>query len=139
MKKKAPSLPLKPKDVSEQPKSAPPSKGQKKKLSLGLTSFILAMITLIAYIILTPLGTAMIEPYSTPEGIEQPSQESLEAMTSLAAIFLIIFFINLIGFILGMVGSFSKKQKRSYSIIGAIINGIVLITFLIMIIMVWSS
>lgn len=105
---------------------------EKKHSGLGITSFILSVISLLGYIIMASLGNAMLEPYVTPEGITQPTQESLEAMTSLAVVFIIIALINLIGFILGMVGAFSKKQKRSYSVIGAIINGVVLLTIVIL-------
>lgn len=139
MKKQPPSSPSDLKESSQEPKNTINLPKGKKQSGLGITSFILSVITLIGYIIMASLGTAMLEPFATPEGIQQPTQEALEAMTSLAAVFIIIVVINLIGFILGMVGAFSKKQKKSYSIIGAIINGIVLLTILILFIAVLNG
>lgn len=139
MDKQTLSTPREPKEPSKKPEITfiPPE--DKKQSRLGITSFVLAVITLLGYIIMASLGTAMIEPYVTPDGLKQPTQDSLEAMTSLAAVFLVIVVINLVGLILGLVGSLSKKQKRSYSVIGAIINGVVLLTILILFVFVLNG
>ncbi|MFC7681043.1 hypothetical protein [Paenibacillus sp. GCM10028914] len=139
MKKQPPSSPAESKEPSQQPKITFIPPVEKKHSGLGITSFILSVISLIGYIIMASLGSVMLQAYVTPEGVHQPTQEAIEAMTSLAAVFFIIAGINLIGFILGMVGAFSKKQKKSYSIIGAIINGVVLITILIIFLVVLNG
>lgn len=139
MKKQPPSNPSETNETSPQPEITFIPPVDKKHSGLGITSFVLSVISLIGYIIMASLGNVMLEPYVTPEGITQPTQESLDAMTSLAAVFLIIVFINLIGFIIGMIGTFSKKQKKSYSVIGAIINGVVLLTIVVLFIFVLSA
>ncbi|UNK17327.1 hypothetical protein MNQ98_23040 [Paenibacillus sp. N3/727] len=140
MDHQTPSPPSKPKEPSKQSKNTfiPPE--DRKQSRFGIASFIISIITLLGYIIMASLGTTMIEPYVTPEGpILQPPQEALEAMTSLAAVFVIILAINLIGFLLGLAGSFSKNHKRSHSVIGAIINGIVLFIILILFVFVLNG
>ncbi|WP_106766443.1 hypothetical protein [Paenibacillus faecalis] len=129
MKHQTKSPPLNQKEPPGQTEINPPE--DIKQFRYGIISFVISIVTLIGYILMASLGTTMIEPYITPDGkVLQPSQESLEAMTSLAAVFIIIVTINLIGLLIGLIGSFSKTHKRSYSILGAIINGVVLFTIL---------
>lgn len=101
----------------------------RKHSKLGVASFILSVVTLIGYILLGAMGNTMIEPYVMADGaILEPTQELLEAMTTLAAIFMVIIFINLIGLILGLVGAFSKRHKRVFGAVGSIINGVIMLT-----------
>ncbi|KKO53697.1 hypothetical protein [Paenibacillus sp. DMB20] len=111
----------------------------KKHSRLGITSFVLAIVTLLGYIIMASLGTAMIEPYMTPNGPVEPPKEALEAMTSLAAVFVIIVAVNFIGLLLGLAGSFNPKNKRSFSVVGSILNGVVLVTILALFIFVLNG
>ncbi|MEK3734009.1 MULTISPECIES: hypothetical protein [Paenibacillus] len=106
---------------------APPE--DRKHSRLGIASFILSVITLVGYILLGAMGNTMIEPFITPDGtVLEPTQETLEAMTTLAAIFMIIIFINLVGLILGLAGAFTKQRKRVFGVVGSIINGVIMLT-----------
>ena len=58
----------------------------------------------------------------------EPTQETLEAMTTLAAVFIIVMIINITGLVLGVVGCFSKTRKRAVAVIATIVNGVVIIT-----------
>ncbi|WP_231638558.1 hypothetical protein [Paenibacillus sp. JCM 10914] len=100
----------------------------RKHSRLGIASFILSLVTLIGYILLGAMGTTMIEPYMTEDGpIFNPDQQTLEAMTTLAAVFFLVMIINVTGLILGIAGCFSKLRKRAMSVIATIANGIVLV------------
>ena len=100
----------------------------RKHSRFGIASFILSIVTLLGYIFLGALGTTMVEPYITEAGVLQPTQETVEAMTTLAAVFIIVMIINLAGLILGIVGCFSKIRKRTVAVIATIVNGVVVLT-----------
>jgi len=100
----------------------------RKHSRFGIASFILSIVTLLGYIFLGALGTTMVEPYITESGVLEPTQETVEAMTTLAAVFIIVMIINLAGLILGIVGCFSKIRKRTVAVIATIVNGVVVLT-----------
>ncbi|WP_235612960.1 hypothetical protein [Paenibacillus sp. LC231] len=101
----------------------------RKNSRFGIASFILSIVTLLGYILLGALGTTMIEPYMTENGpLLEPTQETLEAMTTLAAVFIIVMIINITGLVLGVVGCLSKTRKRAVAVIATIVNGVVIIT-----------
>ncbi|NMO95539.1 hypothetical protein [Paenibacillus lemnae] len=107
---------------------------------LGIASLAIAVITLLGYIVMASFGTAMIEPYVTPQGpVTELPKEALEAMTTLAAIFVFVVALNLTGLVLGLFGSYNKNSKRAIAIVGAIINGVVLVTILGMFIFVLNG
>lgn len=101
----------------------------RKHSRFGIASFTLSIVTLLGYILLGALGTTMIEPYMTENGpLLEPNQETLEAMTTLAAVFILVMIINIIGLALGIVGCFSKTRKRAVAVIATIVNSIVIVT-----------
>lgn len=108
------------------------AKEDQKQSGFGIASFILAMLTMLSYIILATFGTSMIEPYLTPDGPLTPPKEALRAMSILAAVFILVVAMNFVGLLIGLAGSLNKNSKRSFAIIGAILNGTVLVTMLLL-------
>lgn len=96
--------------------------------------------TLLGYILLGALGTTMIEPYMVEGGpLLEPNQETLEAMTTLAAVFIIIMIINITGLALGIVGCFSKTRKRAIAVIATIVNSVVILTLAALFFLVFNA
>ncbi|MGG4340343.1 hypothetical protein [Paenibacillus lautus] len=129
MDQQPPSSPSEDQGSPKRPKTTfiPPE--DRKNSRFGIASFILSIVTLLGYILLGALGTTMIEPYMTENGpILEPTQETLEAMTTLAAVFILVMAINIVGLVLGIVGCFSKTRKRVVAVIATIVNGVVIIT-----------
>ncbi|RAR44770.1 hypothetical protein DP091_06285 [Paenibacillus sp. MDMC362] len=129
MDQQAPASPSEDQGSPKRPKTTfiPPE--DRKNSRFGIASFILSIVTLLGYILLGALGTTMIEPYMTENGpLLEPTQETLEAMTTLAAVFIIVMLINITGLALGVVGCFSKTRKRAVAVIATIVNGVVIIT-----------
>lgn len=129
MDQQSPASPSEDQGSPKRPKTTfiPPE--DRKNSRFGIASFILSIVTLLGYILLGALGTTMIEPYMTENGpLLEPTQETLEAMTTLAAVFIIVMIINITGLVLGVVGCFSKTRKRAVAVIATIVNGVVIIT-----------
>ncbi|MCT1401724.1 hypothetical protein MKY82_26435 [Paenibacillus sp. FSL W7-1279] len=129
MDQQSPASPSEDQGSPKRPKTTfiPPE--DRKNSRFGIASFILSIVTLLGYILLGALGTTMIEPYMTENGpLLEPTQETLEAMTTLAAVFIIVMIINITGLVLGVVGCLSKTRKRAVAVIATIVNGVVIIT-----------
>lgn len=137
-----PSPPSKPKQPEASTKAKPPifiPPEDRKTSKSGIFSLSIAVITMLGYIILASLGTSMIEPYLTPDGTMSPSQEALEKLSILAAVFIVVVVLNLAGLILGIIGSMNKNSKRAIAVVGSIINGVVLFTILSMFVFVLNG
>lgn len=96
----------------------------------GIASFIISLVTIIGYIACVAIIGAIISPYLGPDGmLNLPQVEDIQGITLAAFFFLLLILINVIGVILGIVGVAIKNRKKVFSIIGLIINAIIVLVF----------
>lgn len=96
----------------------------------GIASFILSLVTIIGYIACVAIIGAIISPYMGPDGmLDLPNVEDIQGITLAIFLFLLLIVINVIGLILGIVGVAIKNRKKVFSIIGLVINAIIVLVF----------
>lgn len=91
----------------------------------GIASFVIGILALLAYITILALA-----PAAADEILADPDPEALlENMYVLVigSLFLIAVLLNLIGVILAIIGLALKNRKKMFSVIGMILNGIVIL------------
>jgi len=92
-----------------------------KHSGMGIASFIISLV--IGVGVLLAIVIAGVIKVANPESLQDES-----IGTALIGLFVIAcLFINLIGIGLGIAGLVQKNRKRIFSILGTIINGVVLI------------
>lgn len=91
----------------------------------GITSLVLGILSLIAYIAILALA-----PAAADEILDNPSPEALLEsiyVIMIGVLVLIGLILNLIGMILAIIGLSLKNRKKIFPIIGMVIHGIVLL------------
>ncbi|MDT3425108.1 hypothetical protein J2Z22_000621 [Paenibacillus forsythiae] len=108
--------------------------GSLKHSGPGIASFVIAMVALAGYIISFIVAGTLIQPVLN-EG------DVLKGETSGAFLFLGLSIIalgalNIIGVVTGIIGLALRRRRKVFGIIGTIINGLILILFLMLILVV---
>lgn len=98
-----------------------------KHSGLGIASFVLSMVSILGYIAAVALIGAMISPYLNGEGLPDSSEELFQIVGGVVILALLFVLLNVIGFILGIVGVFLKNRKKIFAILGLIMNGVIVL------------
>lgn len=127
--------------------SSPPSEheGPKRHSKLGVTSFILALVSVVLFIMMIVFGSVFVKQIANSDivladpadtaafeaslqaAIEDLGQEFIvPIMLAIVSLFAAIG-ISFVGLILGVIGAFSKVRKRVFSVVGIILNGIIVL------------
>ncbi|MCE3199949.1 hypothetical protein JI735_19090 [Paenibacillus sonchi] len=97
----------------------------------GIASFIIALITLIGYII--AFVVVGVRSSSLVNGSDSFIADSAEAIFYLGISVLILAAFNVIGGVLGIIGLTLRKRRKVFGIIGTIINAVFLLLFMLII------
>jgi hypothetical protein len=93
----------------------------------GIASFVLSMLSLLGYIASVALLGAIVSPSFNVESLNSPSKELIQILGSVVLLLLLFVILNVIGLILGIVGSVLKNRRKLFSVLGLIINGVILL------------
>lgn len=112
-----------------------------KQSKLGITSFILGIVSIIGFII----SIIILFKNAVDISGEYPTQEDLLAIENSSAVvsaiifpaLVMLFFVgtSIIGLILGIVGVCMKHTRKAFSIIGIILNALLSVGFIILFIL----
>ncbi|OKQ00291.1 hypothetical protein [Paenibacillus sp. P46E] len=97
----------------------------------GIASFVIALITLAGYIIAFVVVGA--NASSVTGGSDSFITNSAESIFYLGMSVLVLAAVNVIGAVIGIVGLTLRKRRRVFAVIGTIINGVILLLFMVMI------
>ncbi|MNZ74919.1 hypothetical protein D3C78_933840 [compost metagenome] len=119
-----------------------------KQSGLGIASFVLGLVSIILIIIAIVLGSLFAAQVTdsglTPTEAADPAvvEQTLEEMDSSAFVQIILASIFIfgalglafVGLILGLIGVFSKHRRKTFSIIGLILNGILVVGAIVLLV-----
>ncbi|MGN7760963.1 hypothetical protein [Paenibacillus sp. 22594] len=97
----------------------------------GIASFVIALITLAGYII--TFVVVGVNASSVTGGSDSFITNSAESIFYLGMSVLVLAAVNVIGAVIGIVGLTLRKRRRFFAVIGTIINGVILLLFMLMI------
>lgn len=127
-------------DVIEQPTQVLTEAPKKKHGKLGITSFILALLSGLVIVIGLVISTRAALSFGGDPNAIAANPESLpsDLLGPLMMAGVVMVFgagLSFVGFILGIIGLFMKNTKKLFAILGTILNGlpIVLVLFLMII------
>ena len=100
--------------------------GRRTHSGLGIASFIIAAST-VFFLILILVGAAVLES-SSPGGLDEESP----AVILIGLLVFAVILANLTGLALGIAGCCQKQRKKVFSILGTVINGVLLVGFSMM-------
>ncbi|MFD1773214.1 hypothetical protein [Paenibacillus rhizophilus] len=103
----------------------------------GIASFVIAMVTLTGYIVSFIVAGALIGPAVTETTVL--NGQSGGAFLFLGMAVLALAALNFIGVVVGIIGLALRGRRKVFGIIGTIINGIILLVFLLLIAVVLMS
>ncbi|KRE35577.1 hypothetical protein [Paenibacillus sp. Soil522] len=110
--------------------------GPKKQSGLGIASFVIGLLSVVLLIIAIVSGSSFVDQIANTDlTIADPSdtaafQESIEALGEevLVSVIVAVFCIfgagllSLVGLILAIIGAFSGKRRKLFSVIGIVLN-----------------
>ncbi|WP_379160714.1 hypothetical protein [Paenibacillus sp. sgz5001063] len=97
----------------------------------GIASFIIALITFAGYII--TFVVVGVNASSVTGGSDSFITNSAESIFYLGMSVLVLAAVNVIGTVIGIIGLTLRKRRKVYAVIGTIINGVILLLFMLMI------
>ncbi|WP_438349585.1 hypothetical protein ACP8HI_02595 [Paenibacillus sp. FA6] len=98
-----------------------------KHSGLGIASFVLAIVSLLGYIASVALIGAKISPYLNGEGLPASSEELFQIVGGVVLLALLFVLLNVIGFVLGIIGVVLKNRMKIFAIFGLIMNGVIVL------------
>lgn len=94
----------------------------------GIASFIISLVSLLGYIISVAVAGAMMSPL-LEEGItDSPDSNTVLGLGVVGLIFLTIIAANVIGVILGIIGTVIKQRRKIFAVIGLAINAVIVLS-----------
>ncbi|XEC96415.1 hypothetical protein AB6A23_07685 [Paenibacillus tarimensis] len=115
---------------------AEPESGQEvplKQSGLGVASFIIGIVSIIAVIGCAIAATAGISEFISANGaleIEDPESLQMNSAIIISGLLILVSLgLSFIGFILGVIGLFMKRRRKVFGIIGVILNGLLVFGF----------
>jgi heme/copper-type cytochrome/quinol oxidase subunit 3 len=113
---------------SEVPVSQPPVK--LKHSGPGIASFMMSLVSLIGYIILTVMIINLFAHFSQYQTISPKVALQQTGTLLLPFIFLGSLLLNCSGLVVGIIGIALKNRKKAFAIAGLIINALIIIGFI---------
>ncbi|MBW4083825.1 hypothetical protein [Paenibacillus sp. S150] len=107
------------------------SKRDLKHSGPGIASFVIAMITVAGYII--AFVFVGVRSSSVVSGSDSFIADYAEAIFYLGMSVLILAAVNVIGAVTGIIGLTLRRRRKVFAIIGTIINGVILLLFMLLI------
>ncbi|WP_440118227.1 hypothetical protein [Paenibacillus sp. QZ-Y1] len=108
-----------------------PSLGRLKHSGPGIASFVIGLVSLVGYMLTFFIATMAVNSsvgvMTTPIQLEEIALHPAVALASLSTLVCLV--LNLAGTILGVIGLVLKNRKKVFSIIGTILNGIMILAF----------
>ncbi|MEC0368855.1 hypothetical protein [Paenibacillus chibensis] len=111
---------------SQQPPQHPPQ--LKRHSGPGIASFIISLISMLAYIVSVGAMGAIFSSSLNGEGLSW-SDSSTTGVTVITIILIGLFAANLIGIVLGIVGLVLRNRKKIFAILGLSLNTIIILSF----------
>ncbi|GAB6988435.1 hypothetical protein [Paenibacillus pini] len=93
----------------------------------GLASFVISLVTLLGYIISVAVMGSIIAPYINGDNTLSPDSKSVFGIGVVVIIILAFVVINIVGVVLGIVGTVMKQRKRFFAVIGLILNSFIVL------------
>lgn len=97
----------------------------------GIASFVISLVALVGYIVSFVFAGAMATSILNELGEITP--DSSQAFLFLGSAVLILSALNVIGVVLGIIGISLRNRRKIFGIIGTIINGIIILVFMLLI------
>ncbi|WP_019912211.1 hypothetical protein [Paenibacillus sp. HW567] len=108
-----------------------PNKYALKHSGPGIASFVIALVTIIGYII--TFVSVGVQASSILNENNQFLSDSAKTIMYLGLSVLILAAVNVIGGVIGIIGLTLRSRRKVFAIIGTIINGVILLLFMLMI------
>ncbi|MED5016858.1 hypothetical protein P9847_06015 [Paenibacillus chibensis] len=111
---------------SQQPPQHTPQ--LKRHSGPGIASFIISLVSMLAYIVSVGAMGAIFSSSLNGEGLSW-SDSSTTGVTIITIILIGLFAANLIGIVLGIVGLVLRNRKKIFAILGLSLNTIIILSF----------
>ncbi|PZD94283.1 hypothetical protein DNH61_17880 [Paenibacillus sambharensis] len=122
-------------DKNEQPQGMTPVTGEPhdegplKHSGLGIASFVIGIVSIIGIIAVIFLVAASISTYLLPNNTIAPGFETDPVVIISSLSILAVLFLSFVGLVLGIIGLVIKRRRKVFSIIGVVLNGLLLLGF----------
>jgi hypothetical protein len=101
-------------------------KGERKHSKLGIASFVVGIFNVLVFMFYTYLFTKWL--MANEEIAMQPGGlDGMQVPANVMAMISFLVVLILIGFLVGVFGLFEKKKRKMFSIVGILLNGILLL------------
>ena len=97
----------------------------------GIASFIISLVSIVGYIVTFIIIGLMASSMITEDGSLLADSSGTIALLGLAI--LILAALNVIGVVVGIIGLALRKRRKVFGIIGTIINGVIILLFMLLI------
>ncbi|WP_136604134.1 hypothetical protein [Paenibacillus dokdonensis] len=111
---------------SQQPPQHPPQ--IKRHSGPGIASFIISLVSMLAYIISVGAMGAIFSSSLDGEGLSW-SDSSTTGVTIITIILIGLFAANIIGIVLGIIGTVLRNRKKIFAILGLALNTVIILSF----------
>jgi len=97
----------------------------------GIASFVISLVALVGYIVSFVIAGVMSSSILNEFG--EISSDSSQAFLFLGLAVLVLAALNVIGVVLGIIGISLRKRRKIFGVIGTIINGVIILIFMLVI------
>ncbi|MGG4048497.1 hypothetical protein [Paenibacillus favisporus] len=94
----------------------------------GIASFVMGLVSLLGYIISAAAAGAIMAPYLEEGMLDGPNSNAILGLGVVGLLMIALVVINVVGTILGIVGTALKNRKKIFAIIGLIVNAVIVLS-----------
>lgn len=118
-------------DSPEAPYVYEEMKQNSKHSGPGIASFVISLVTLLGYAISFLIVGGMASSIMNEAG--NLSTDSSQSIMFLGLSVLVLAALNVIGVVIGIIGISLRKRRKVFGIIGTIINGLIILLFMLLV------
>ncbi|WP_145025319.1 hypothetical protein [Paenibacillus sp. Y412MC10] len=94
----------------------------------GIASFVMGLVSLLGYIISAAAAGAIMAPYLEEGMLDGPNSNAVLGLGVVGLLMIALVVINVVGTILGIVGTAIRNRKKIFAIIGLIVNAVIVLS-----------